>query len=296
VNQPSPTYLPDPYLAASTRDPRHLRIATLNIFGHHEPWSERRSVLVEGFRYLRPDLVALQEVIRTEAYDQAADILGDDYDVVHQAQGKVDDNGIAIASRWPILQVREVDLKVTPRTAAFFASTLIAEIQAPDPIGPLLFVNHLPEYQPAFEHERELQTVLVAALLEQMVAERPLHVIVAGDLDADPDAASIRFWTGRQSLDGLSICYRDAWESTHPGEPGHTFTPENGLMTAPDWPCRRIDYIFVRSGDGGGPSLTITSCERTFIEPVNGMWGSDHYGLVADLALPPLGASQTHDD
>jgi hypothetical protein len=40
-------------------------------------------------------------------------------------------------------------------------------------------------------------------------------VIVAGDLDADPGSASIRFWTGRQALDGFSVCYRDAWEKVH---------------------------------------------------------------------------------
>jgi endonuclease/exonuclease/phosphatase family metal-dependent hydrolase len=286
MNDPSSTYLPDPYLPASTRDPRHLRVATLNIYGQHDPWPERRSVLVDEFRYVRPELIALQEVIRTDSYDQATDILGDNFHVVHQTRGKVDANGVAIASRWPIRQVQEVDLKVTARTAAFFGSALIAEIQAPEPIGPLLFINHLPEYQPAYEHERELQTVVVARLIEHLVAERPMPVIVAGDMDADPDAASIRFWSGRQSLDGMSVCYRDAWESAHPGEPGHTFTPENGLMTAPDWPFRRIDYILVRCGEGGGPSLAITSCERILVEPVNGIWGSDHFGLVANLALP----------
>jgi hypothetical protein len=29
-------------------------------------------------------------------------------------------------------------------------------------------------------------------------------VVVAGDIDATPDAASIRFWTGKQSLAGLT--------------------------------------------------------------------------------------------
>ena len=71
-----------------------------------------------------------------------------------------------------------------------------------------------------------------------------------GDLDADPDATSIRFWSGRQSLGGMSVCYRDAWESMQPQEPGHTFTPENPLMALAnwDWPFRRLDYLFVRCG------------------------------------------------
>ena len=58
--------------------------------------------------------------------------------------------------------MREPDLNVTPRTADFACGTLIAEVLAPEPVGPLLFVNHLPNWQLTFEHERELQTVIAA--------------------------------------------------------------------------------------------------------------------------------------
>jgi hypothetical protein len=62
----------------------------------------------------------------------------------------------------------------------------------------------------------------------------------------------VRFWSGRQSLGGLSVCYRDAWECMHPEEAGHT--------------------------------LAIASCDRIFDEQANGIWASDHFGLVADKA------------
>ena len=144
--------------------------------------------------------------------------------------------------------MRELDLSVvSPRTGDFACTTLIAEIAAPPPFGPLLLVNHFPDYQVDHELERERQTVLAARALENMVAERPMHVLLAGDLDAEPDAASLRFLTGKQSLDGISVCYRNAWDSAHPGEPGHTFTPDNPLAPA-DWPFRRIDHILVRCG------------------------------------------------
>ena len=283
-------YLPDPYAVAPSRaEAGRLRIATLNVFAQHGDWATRRPVLVDGFRRLGPDLVALQEVVRTDTYDQAADLLGDGYHIVHQTEGRVDENAIAIASRWPIAATHEVDLHLTPRTATFSCTALIAEIAAPDPVGELIVVNHFPSYEPPYEHERELQAVVVAHAIETLVAERPRHVILAGDLDADPEAASIRFWTGRQSLDGLSVCYRDAWESAHPGEAGHTFTPENALMAAAtwDWPFRRIDYILVRCGERGQPTLSISACERIFDQPVDGVWGSDHFGVMVDLALPP---------
>jgi hypothetical protein len=97
-------------------------------------------------------------------------------------------------------------------------------------------------------------------------------VVLAGDFDATPDAASIRFWTGKQSLDGRSVCYRDAWAAVHPGEPGHTFTPENWLTVnaeAGEWALelgRRIDHLLVRCTDHG-PTLDIRSCRRIFDQP-----------------------------
>ena len=113
---------------------------------------------------------------------------------------------------------------------------------------------------------------------------RPADVHDTGlDLDAEPDAASLRFLTGRQSLDGLSVCYRNTWDAVHPAAPGGTFVASNPV--APDhWPFERIDHILIRCGEHGGPTLRIEGCELAFAEPVDGVWASNHLGLVADFA------------
>jgi endonuclease/exonuclease/phosphatase family metal-dependent hydrolase len=72
------------------------------------------------------------------------------------------------------------------------------------------------------------------------------------------------------------------------GEPGHTFTAENPLVTAENWDWelelgRRIDYVMVRCTDHG-PTLDIRACERIFDEPVGDAWGSDHFGVFAELS------------
>lgn len=158
-----------------------------------------------------------------------------------------------------------------------------------------MFVNHFPDWQLTHEAEREQQAVLVARFIEQLVADRSDHVVVAGDMDATPDAASIRFWTGTQSLDELSVCYRDAWAACHPTDPGLTSTPENTLMPTAevgDWELeqgRRIDHILVRCSDHG-PTLHIAGCRRLFDRAVDGVRASDHFGVTADLsALTPSG-------
>jgi endonuclease/exonuclease/phosphatase family metal-dependent hydrolase len=110
--------------------------------------------------------------------------------------------------------------------------------------------------------------------------------VLGGDLDATPDAASIRFLRGRQSLEGTSVHYIDAWAHAHPDDRGLTFTPRNPLVMQESSVTieepRRIDYIFIRGGESG-PALRVDACERIFDEPVDGVWASDHFGLVADL-------------
>jgi endonuclease/exonuclease/phosphatase family metal-dependent hydrolase len=264
-----------------------LRVLTLNLWGQRGAWAERRSVLISGLRDLQPDLIAFQESIVTDIYDQIVELLGADYHVVHHKRRDPDGQGISIASRWPLDKVHELDLQVSARTADFACTALVAELLAPKPIGPLLFVNHMPNWQSDFELEREQQAVPTARLVEEIVKQRSAHVILAGDFTATPDTANVRFWRGLQSLGGISVCYDDAWERTHPGEPGHTFSPRNPLRSE-RWRLdldRRIDYIFIRCGNTS-PTLDVTACELAFDQPVDGVWVSDHFGVVADFAVP----------
>jgi endonuclease/exonuclease/phosphatase family metal-dependent hydrolase len=263
-----------------------MRALTLNLWGRRGDWEARRAVLADGLGKLEPDLVAFIEAIKTDDYDQVVDLLGAELHVAHQREREPDGQGASIASRWPLGDVHEVDLNVTPRTAGFACTTLVAEVHAPEPYGPLLFADHVPNWQLDFEHERELQALAAARFLEDLADGRETHVVLAGDFTSDPNAANVRFIAGRQSLDGTSVCYRDAWESVHPGEPGETFTPENPLVADWDWPFRRLDYVFVRCGEHGGPTLEVTACERIFDNPVDGVWGSDHFGVWADLEPP----------
>jgi endonuclease/exonuclease/phosphatase family metal-dependent hydrolase len=268
-----------------------LRVLTLNLWGRSGAWEERRSVLVEGLRELRPDLIGFQEPIKHDDYDQVVDLLGPGFHIAYQtvpAHGESDHIGTAIASRWPLRAVRELDLHITPRTVDFPCATLAAEVIVPEPIGSLLFVNHLPSWQRDFEHERELQTVAAARFIEEIVGARPMHVVLVGDLDAVPEAASIRFWTGRQALGGMSVCYEDAWEMTHPEPGGETMSPDNPLRggAGASWePGRRIDYILIRRPGGSMPFLAIIASQLAFDEPRDGVWASDHFGVLADLAI-----------
>jgi endonuclease/exonuclease/phosphatase family metal-dependent hydrolase len=80
-----------------------MRVATLNLWMTYGDWAERRAVLREGLRELRPDVIGFQEVVKDAERDSAAAILGPEYELRHQATGLLGDgNCAAIASRWPI--------------------------------------------------------------------------------------------------------------------------------------------------------------------------------------------------
>jgi endonuclease/exonuclease/phosphatase family metal-dependent hydrolase len=204
---------------------------------------------LEGF-----DLVALQE-----AFDDQPQELLPDHEIAHSHE-----RGVAIGSRWPIATTHELE-----------SDTLVAEIDAP--LGRLVFANHAASYELTAEHVREREAVALARFIEEV---DPEHAILAGDLNATPESASVRFLLGLQSLDGTSVAYRDA------GDVGHTFTPENPTMQWALEPGRRIDHVLVRCRKDG-PTLEVRGCVRLFDAAVEGVWASDHFGVGAELALPP---------
>jgi endonuclease/exonuclease/phosphatase family metal-dependent hydrolase len=224
--------------------------------------------------------VAFQEVTRSADLDQATDLLGPDFTAVDLPGG-----GECLASRFPLGTVTTLDL---PLPGGMRATAVAAEVRTP--LGVVLAVHHRGTYQLDREAVREQQALATARFVENLLAGRDdVPVVLMGDLNATPDAASIRFLTGKQSLDGTSVRYEDAWTATHPDDPGHTFTPRNPLVRAGEMPLergRRIDYILTRSGPHG-PLLDVADCRLTFTAPVDDVWPSDHFGVLADLRPPP---------
>jgi endonuclease/exonuclease/phosphatase family metal-dependent hydrolase len=264
-----------------------IRVLTFNLLSsNHAEWEHRREVARSQLRECRPDVVALQETMAGKGHEQTIDLLGPGYHVVEHSARAAGRVSALLTSRWPFGVTREVDLQVPPRVPS--AVAVVAEVELPAPFGLTLFVHHGATYQFGYARERELQAVACARFVEDQVAGRDSHVVLLGDFNDTPDSSSLRFWTGRQSLEGLSVAYQDAWEAVHPSDAGHTFSPDNPLVAAGEMPLelgRRIDYIMVRSGTHG-PTLEIADCRQVCDRPVEGIWASDHYGVLADLRVP----------
>ena len=64
------------------RAPETLRVITFNLLSPEEAdWDRRRKVIRSGLRKLRPDVIALQETVWGNGYEQASDLLGPDYEM-----------------------------------------------------------------------------------------------------------------------------------------------------------------------------------------------------------------------
>jgi endonuclease/exonuclease/phosphatase family metal-dependent hydrolase len=265
-----------------------VRVLTMNVYGPGNPdWDRRHRLVGETIRALDPDVVALQEV-PVDSSETMARLLGKDHHVTHFSRPSEDGVAGTLATRWPHRVVEEIDLRITDRSRPTlpWCAALIVELDTP--LGRMVVTHHTPSWPFPFELERERQAVQVALALEDHIGERHLHAVVLGDFDATPDSASMQFWRGRRPSQGTSVCYQDAWEYVHPHEPGVTFDLDNPLVLAGEVATavsRKIDHILVRSGPHG-PTLQVTDCRRVLDRPVDGVWASDHYGVLADLVAP----------
>jgi endonuclease/exonuclease/phosphatase family metal-dependent hydrolase len=268
-----------------------LRVLTYNVYSPHNPdWERRHPVIRDTLRALEADVVALQEV-PVRSPDVLEDLVGPGYQFGHFSASSDDGIGGTLATRWPQRFVAELDLRISDRVRETlpWCATYVVEVDTP--LGTVVVAHHKPAWPFPFELEREQQALLAARTIEDHVGDRDAHAVVLGDFDATPDSASMQFWRGRRSLDGTSVCYQSAWEVIHPDDPGRTFDLENPLVRGGEVATavsRRIDHVLVRAGLHG-PTLDVADCRRVLDRPVDGVWASDHYGVLADLV--PLGSA-----
>src|SRR5690349_11896458 len=106
-------------MCPGTQPPMRIRVITLNIW--NEQGDPKRFELINReLRELRPDLVALQEVVHNDERSQLPALLdGTGLHATHQAQTAAvipphaaDYGGNAIATRWPHRVVEVADLRM----------------------------------------------------------------------------------------------------------------------------------------------------------------------------------------
>ncbi|TWD80963.1 endonuclease/exonuclease/phosphatase family metal-dependent hydrolase [Kribbella amoyensis] len=264
------------------------RVLTLNV--QSDTGGRERSAAINAeLRRLAPDVVALQEVrYPIDGWNQLAEILAGTglAHATHQADvlpGLPDHfahDGTAIATRRPH---RVADVRESTEDPHWW--TLAVAVELPG-FGDQLVITPTTPWRLDHAAARERQLLDLTELDARHRTDVPS--LIAGDLNAAPDSAGIRYLCGLQSLHGRSAHYVDAWTTADRG-PGHTWTTGNPLGAAEIRKLlgqsihhRRIDYIFTGSSHTHAIRAEVTNASLVGTDPPQ---LSDHYGVVADLEL-----------
>ncbi len=272
-----------------------LRVLTINV--QNDEGDPRRLALINSeLRRIDPDVVAFQEVLHTTERRQLDELLvGTNLHGTHQAQAMTYAppfadryGGSAVATRWPHRVLEVLDLRLLDATDVPWCSLAVL-IPLPGE-GDVLFIAATASWRLEAESARERQAVALTDLDSRHRGALP--TIIAGDFNAAPDAASIRYLTGLQSIGGRSVHYNDAWAIAGQG-PGHTWTADNPnaaavidqIVRQPNH-RRRVDYVFTGSWHAHPKAhCQVRTASLAFDQPADGVWASDHFGVLVDLEI-----------
>jgi endonuclease/exonuclease/phosphatase family metal-dependent hydrolase len=270
---------------AQNQGVRSLRIVTLNMWNDRPDAVRRLNVAVEGLKALKPDVVAMQEVVETPAIgnqaQRVADALGASwaFDPVdrQRAAGPL---GNAVVSRFPIVTRESLLLPGPPEDPR---RALLCVLETP--FGKLPMVSVHLSWEMWHSPRREQQVVGLDAFVRANPGELP--PILAGDFNATPDSACIQFLTGKCGLDGKGTYYRDAWARRHPHADGYTWSDRNPYAVRWVERNRRLDYIFIGQMHPSGWGAVL-DCRLVLDLPgPDGEYASDHFGVYAEIGEAP---------
>jgi endonuclease/exonuclease/phosphatase family metal-dependent hydrolase len=266
-----------------------MRVATWNLWWRYGPWERRRDPIASTLAEIDPDLCGLQEVWGTDGDGEnddgasfaaeLAERLGRHCCWAIAARGA---GGLcignAILSRWPITAYEQITLPTGDLHESRVA--LHASIDAPGGTVPM-FTTHL-TYGPGLSRTRVAQVETLAAFVADRSAGTAYPPIVTGDLNSEPDSDEIRRLGGLVSEPAAAgLVLLDAWRYADPADPGFTWARRNDYQANSPLPDCRIDYVLVgvhREGRG-----QVRSARVAGDAPVDGVWPSDHFAVVADL-------------
>ena len=236
-----------------------LRVMTYNVLGTHDDYQS----MIDNIRGAHADVVFLQEVNPDFARRIASELIAEyPYQVLDPKPGV---NGMGTISRHPLHSTGDSLGLVwvgTPQLLTLDWNATRLSLVNFHTLPPRLSYEVYMRENFAIRNE---QARAIAAYVERRIGGGP--VVCAGDLNAVQ--VSTAYATMRSVL-------QDAWLDGAIG-PGHTF-PSHTVI-----PPRmfRIDYIFVSPG---------VTTRRAFLARNEGR--SDHRGVVADLAITTVTASE----
>jgi endonuclease/exonuclease/phosphatase family metal-dependent hydrolase len=266
-----------------------IRVLSWNLWWRYGPWQQRRGAIAAALAEIAPDVCGVQEVWGNSAENMAAELadqlgmhwcwarnpLSEYWEQRHGAGIAI---GNAVLSRWPIVEQAEIPLPTGDGVERRMA--LHARIDTPGGALPF-FTTHL-TYQPGASAARVAQVRSLVPFVAKYGLDHPYPPVVTGDLNAEPASDEIRLLGGvltEPVVPGLALV--DGWRYAAPDDPGFTWDRRNPHLADSAIPDSRIDYILTGlPHEGRGRVRSIRLAGNT---PIDGVWPSDHFAVVAEL-------------
>ncbi len=258
-----------------------LRVATWNLWWRFGPWEQRLPLIVDELRRVDADVIALQEVWAADG-TSSADVIADElgHSRVVAADLEMEPGvlfGNAVLSRWPITSS---EARRLPAGDADDERRLVLRADVESPTMPLqVFSTHL-NWRFDQSEVRQLQVETIAEFVQDS-RPRSYPPIVCGDFNAEPTSDEMRTLTGQRPV-ASGLVLHDCWRSVHSTDPGNTWDNENPFVADQLEPTRRIDYVLAGWPKAGGAGHAVAA-ELIGTTPTDGMYPSDHFGVVVDL-------------
>ncbi|HEX2911642.1 MAG TPA: endonuclease/exonuclease/phosphatase family protein [Chloroflexia bacterium] len=275
-----------------------LRILTLNAWGvplFSKDRADRLEAIAGQLALMRLDLAAIQEAWWEEDRQrlrQGGAQGGMPYS--HYFPSGVNGSGLLVLSRYPIVDATFYRFRLAsrpdrfPREQEYFGGKGIGLARIKTPASLLDFYDVHPVAQYTSDEHDLYRAHRAAAAYEiarfiQANSGSDHPAILCGDFNMRPDQFA---YQALKSLAGLA----DAYSTLHPGEPGYTYAHDNPYAShSPE--SKRLDYIMLR--DSQRASLQAESAEVVLSKSQSAArykTYSDHYGVLAEVTLAPLGA------
>ncbi len=266
-----------------------VKIVSYNLHCQVEQPQTRMKEIAKLLAQLQPDIVALQEVCKaqtsgsTNTAEQLRVLLQQQsvtgykafFSTTHTAthDGQSFQEGLGLLSRLPTLEQGETELPPQGQRPTGAFPRKVLWVRAASPVGILSFAStHL-----SFRREHEAWRVQQVEALKQWLSDsqRQAHLtLVGGDFNASPDSTPVMaILTPNQPAQTPG--YLDAMKSL---DAGFTFPATNLSI--------RIDYLFLYQASNVSPQVKPLSGQRIFTKPVNGLYLSDHVGILATFESP----------
>ncbi len=255
-----------------------IRVMTINVWNayfNNADVDQRTQMVADAITAFKPDFVAMQEVVQSSSIQNRAEVIAQatgyewDYEQSYEVPFLYQE-GIALLSRWPIAWRDFVELPHKDLAGQVTRLVLAAGILTPHGEVNVFATHMIVDPDQVMKADQALAAWLFMSVFP---SERP--GFFAGDLNADPDTLAMQFLRGEASHQAETGDLIDAWSTVNPGEDGFTI-PSDG-------PDRRIDYVYVVPGTA--PLPTVDACQLVFDTPEQGVYASDHIGVMCDFTL-----------